>query len=477
MKNFQRYFPIPDLLVCMLILNFKQSIKDAVIVCRFLDIKCLWVDALCIVQDDIDERDWYEQSSQMGAVYSNAHFVISADAASCCTDGFLENHDQYNTWTPVSYSAADGVEVVELGCQSFKVPRVRGCAGNIQASALSRRGWAMQECILPHRILHFVGDEIVWECNTTCTCECNKTHLHGLWKHADFTLINDPRLQQEDEYANVHIDDFLRGRTTESRCWIWERLIERYSHRALTVSGDKLAAISGLTTLFQKYLEVELADYLAGIWKVDLPAGLLWYMSGSPAPSKPDRWRAPSWSWASMNGGIGFFNERYQFTFTPRITIIESVCKASPIDPLGKVSDGLIRLRGTLEPVTLTITRFKHKDLYNGQYQGSCGKPGRAYPDLMARVRKYGSSYEILPDMRIEAGTYFEKYYCLDIGRASNPLRLGKRTSWLVLRKTGDERGGIPCFERVGIGIFDSSSRGVSFFPASGHQGTELILV
>ena len=39
---------------------------DAVTACRAMNIRYLWCDAICILQDDV--RDWEEQSVQMGDV-------------------------------------------------------------------------------------------------------------------------------------------------------------------------------------------------------------------------------------------------------------------------------------------------------------------------------------------------------------------------------------------------------------------------
>jgi hypothetical protein len=43
------------------------TIRDAIKICRGLEIQYLWVDALCIFQDE--ESDWLKQSSQMSHIY------------------------------------------------------------------------------------------------------------------------------------------------------------------------------------------------------------------------------------------------------------------------------------------------------------------------------------------------------------------------------------------------------------------------
>ncbi|KAJ3536037.1 hypothetical protein NM208_g6892 [Fusarium decemcellulare] len=64
-----------------------RTFQDAVLVARALDIKFIWIDCLCIVQDD--HRDWLQQSSKMGTIYRNAAYTIAAHSARQCNEGFL----------------------------------------------------------------------------------------------------------------------------------------------------------------------------------------------------------------------------------------------------------------------------------------------------------------------------------------------------------------------------------------------------
>ena len=443
------------------------------------------MDALCIVQDDLNEQDWYEQSLQMGSIYSNAHLVISVDGASCCTDGFLPREENYS-WKTVHRQPSEdsgNSEVIRLARKmDGSERRLRSYdTFSLHSEPLSQRGWTMQECILPRRILHFTEKELIWECSTNCECQCRKTYSHNLWKHHDYNLINDPRIRHNDENRgfSVHIDDFLRGRTVQSTCWIWERLIEQYSRRFLTLPSDKIAAISGLAKLFQKTLHVSPTDYLAGLWKIDLPICLLWYVTGSPPPSRPEEWRAPTWSWASIDGGVGFFNERYQFSFKSHVRVGECFCDPMSVDPFGKVRKARIKIVGDLVPVILEV-KATSAAAYDGQFVGSCGKPPKAFEDIIATVCAGGESYEILPDLRLECGTYntcAEDYFCLHLGNTFSLLKAGERCWWLVLHRIVGASDEGDFFRRIGIGSFDSSSRVVDMFPKAAGYGAEVILI
>lgn len=79
----------------------------------------------------------------------------------------------------------------------------------------------------------------------------------------------------------------------------WYAAITRYSERSLTYSIDKLpVAAEGLARDIVSKGNV--GRYLAGIWEYDLALGLLWRSSNSEI-TRPEAYRAPSWSWASLN--------------------------------------------------------------------------------------------------------------------------------------------------------------------------------
>jgi len=66
-----------------------KTISDAVEVCRKVGIRYLWVDALCIIQDD--ESDKLDQIAKMGSIYKNSTVTIVAASTENVTDGFLSN--------------------------------------------------------------------------------------------------------------------------------------------------------------------------------------------------------------------------------------------------------------------------------------------------------------------------------------------------------------------------------------------------
>jgi hypothetical protein len=162
-------------------------------------------------------------------------------------------------------------------------------------SALSGRGWALQERLLAPRVLHFTKFQILWECDTTRLCE---TYPRGAPR-----FYVEPFGQRERLLSWVQPGDVKQQKVMSSALFsAWKRLVELYSCCTLTKASDKLVAFSGLTDLFQA---ISQDTCLAGLWRSRFLDNLCWsamWYEGTVAKSK--EYRAPSWSWASVDGPI-----------------------------------------------------------------------------------------------------------------------------------------------------------------------------
>jgi len=88
----------------------------------------------------------------------------------------------------------------------------------------------------------------------------------------------------------------------------WRILVEEYSHLDLTDEMDCLPALSGIASVMYSRLKrdgLPSVTHLAGLWSSELPLALCWICT-SPTATRPARYRAPSLSWASINGPISF---------------------------------------------------------------------------------------------------------------------------------------------------------------------------
>ncbi|KAI7777507.1 l-serine dehydratase [Diaporthe eres] len=72
-----------------LIASLPVVLRETIGLCRKLGLLYLWIDALCIIQDD--EDDWTEESARMGRIYQNAHLTIAAGSSNSVEIAYLGN--------------------------------------------------------------------------------------------------------------------------------------------------------------------------------------------------------------------------------------------------------------------------------------------------------------------------------------------------------------------------------------------------
>jgi hypothetical protein len=149
---------------------------------------------------------------------------------------------------------------------------------------------------------------------------------------------------------------------------LWRGLVELYSGCFLTNPGDKLMAIAGLAVGMQPIL----GEYLAGIWEIGLPRDLLWVtrpsVAGSPPPRRSPVYRAPSWSWASIDGAIN-----YNFPGEIGQDCVSSIERCEVVGSVGEVTFGLIRIRGKLREARLVREGSTSEESTNHQDDAVCG--------------------------------------------------------------------------------------------------------
>ncbi|KAF1977080.1 HET-domain-containing protein [Bimuria novae-zelandiae CBS 107.79] len=154
--------------------------QDAITVTNRLGIHYIWIDSLCIVQDD--ELDWAEQSSKMGRIYQGAFVTIAAAQSEDSRQGFLgagrECVTHYSTDSDGRIAAVRIRKAVVSGIHfhilwddsSHDVAWCDLAAGAIDA--LDTRGWALQESDLATRRIVYSNGEVQWTCKVARKCEC-----------------------------------------------------------------------------------------------------------------------------------------------------------------------------------------------------------------------------------------------------------------------------------------------------------------
>lgn len=300
--------------------DLPSTFKDAVKMTRILGFDYIWIDCLCIVQDDL--TDWEEQSSLMASVYGNAELVIAASSASSTEDGFLKQREGYRESSLRLSSVQNKDSVLDLRYRLLTPKDLEP-----MVDPLDRRAWAFQERLLARRYLAIGSHDTSWTCTTTLACECEWWRVASIWRR---------------EVENI--ERLMRGTEDEGMAHVWrEKILHHYAGRKLTVPSDNLVAISAMASIFRDRLGPE---YYAGIWQKDLISGLLW-SSQKNATHKLDL-STPSWSWASLsNLRFSVHDRLFGASKNKELArVLDIKATTSTMDPFGSVHSGFIKLSG-----------------------------------------------------------------------------------------------------------------------------------
>ena len=149
--------------------NLPRTFQDAVLVVRKLGLRFLWIDALCIVQDDL--ADWAREAARMADVYGSAHLTIAATSAESSTDGFLKRPPLRAASIP--YYVDTCTEPAGYLVVTYE-PKEDSWYSSIEMARWNTRGWTFQERLLSKRVLHFTARRLFWECRMTDASEENE---------------------------------------------------------------------------------------------------------------------------------------------------------------------------------------------------------------------------------------------------------------------------------------------------------------
>ena len=367
--------------------QFPATFRDAIRLTRALKIRYLWIDALCIIQGD--ELDWEEQSALMATIYSNCYLNLAATHSPDSKGGLF-----FRRWIPSFDSklhpkrhsvesklllvqestTAEAAKVfVRRSLENAHIDMLIVDGGGrvysvLETAPLVTRAWAYQERLLSPRTVNFHSAELTWDCGSgyyNFDCECG--HLEDqVLEIGNFPIL---------DAGNVTAEEIL---TT------WLDVVTQFSRLRLTFARDRLPALAGIA---KHIANITQSRYLAGIWETDIARGLLWrtdYAPGEPddlenisdVGTRADPYRAPTWSWASVE----LITERpcsrwvsYNFAYEKRggqwiderFEVLDCRCEIMGSNPYGRVIGGNLHLKGAIMVMTFNYDVFYkliHKD-------------------------------------------------------------------------------------------------------------------
>ncbi|KAK5192909.1 hypothetical protein LTR99_010724 [Exophiala xenobiotica] len=357
-----------------------QTLQDAVASCVALGFTYLWIDCLCILQGN--KQDWLAEGSKMCDIYGNAALTIAASDSKDCRDGFLARRSRLER---------EGV-VIPFADDSGK---------------LDVGPWLDEHGVF--RSGRYQGK--------SCTSVREKSSL------------------------SVDQRPFPGNLRQMYNVLSWCGIVEDYTRRDLAFPEDKLVAIAGLARRAQQILG---GDYLAGLWKNRFHIGLAWQIPKEMVATRAPVYRAPSWSWASMDGPVSYdrsdgFVQSDDCFLESAITVLDARVSLTGLDPFGPVQYADVVVTGQLKHIAPGL--LLHNDILK-------------YPDW-----KSGSATQIgwyLEDEKADATMDGEmSISCLKT--AVKPFGPGPSlpptNSMLILERVDADNGDEPPrYRRIGFG-------------------------
>lgn len=298
-----------------------KTFKDAIVVTGSLGFRYLWIDTICINQDDEAEKN--SEITFMDEIYSNSSGNISATGAARGADGlFFER-------SPLAVDPCRKRFATPNGSNPFVdvvASLSRRWGKYVDDAPVNTRGWVYQERMLAPRVIHFAQDQVYWEC---CTIETSEASTKGAQ-------------DQSWDYRQLKKADMMTI-TRDQGYTMWADTIQIYTCLFLTFPRDRLLAMSAIARHFCTRRGLQADDYLAGCWRPDLPHCLHWVCK-EYRPKSGD-YVAPSWSWASIGAPIGC--DPYS-SFSKLVDIVDISITPKRGDPFGEIASGHIRFHCSL---------------------------------------------------------------------------------------------------------------------------------
>ena len=285
-------------------LQLPRTIADSMQLVHQLGLRYLWVDALCIIQDDTNDQSY--QIGKMATIYSSAFLTIVAASGKDSNAGLpgiglsTRLYEQQEVMVLPRSERDDGLSVMNTlkSCPRHCDEWYTRGQEDADSSEWSHRAWTVQEKALSRRTLVFTNEQVFWSCQQAYFCEESYFEM--------------PRFRVKHYYPSVHKLGIYQLTEPNSDLWqLYKDLIQNYMLRDITYEGDVSDACQGILNVIKKSTKT---GFLWGLPLSRFELALAWEtfhgvkrrtaLSTFPMTSLKKRTTFPSWSWMGWAGDV-----------------------------------------------------------------------------------------------------------------------------------------------------------------------------
>ncbi|KAL7894879.1 hypothetical protein HDV63DRAFT_143938 [Trichoderma sp. SZMC 28014] len=366
--------------------DLAPAIRDAAEVAHMNNLQYLWVESLCIIQDD--DSDLLVQKPYIGAYFRDAALTIVAASSTSPKDSFLFPDREDWITKQIDFTApSGGTATINLrrrySRQTSPLDAIDESSFKHDEQSFRRTGplyrqqRCYQEALLGSRVISFTSAAIDINCRRHN--QCTKIFSLGYYRINVFKGLvcayEDPAIKRK-RLARLSLLNCINSLQYSAQkpedTAKWLQAVMQYTARDVTVRHQhKLSGIAGLASMTS--MAQQNVQYFAGLWMANLHEGLLWEVrmrqgqtSGTRIMLPFESQKAPSFSWASVNAGV-YYPEPWNGSFVPDATV-KAICTINEdCNTFQDVKGGFVKLRGR-------VMRCEVSQTLSGPTAGAKGK-------------------------------------------------------------------------------------------------------
>ena len=368
--------------------SLPKVFQDAIDICKKFRVEYLWIDSLCIVQDD--NQDWIAQSACMADIYEHGRFTIFALSARAPDDGcYSVTHELYQGTRLPAYTN------VYVRKRPKDSARPDG-----SDFPLLQRAWAYQEICLSPRAILYGSEEVYWRCRTVEKRQATTEPFKAMNNHVHSNYHIHPQDLLTKQKQSLRLRDQFPYSSEDVLSQAWYSMVETYTRKHLTYATDRLPALAAMANGQRSARSND--EYLAGLWKGTILNDLLWHVTArtdhynanrgsSTRPTNPD---LPTWSWARKEHAV-----RWRKDCVRRLSnvhVLQTMCDTLGPRIIGRVTNAaLVVLQAPLIPLSSMHAESKSSpDEISSELKYEFARNRILYKqDTNKSVRKYNADH------------------------------------------------------------------------------------